>query len=616
MNVGLHRVGICVFTAGASFSPKQKELFMNLRNDVVTVLFRRLSGTGALIVLMLSFALTALANEPEIIKATVINLPRTGDAARIQCQLQVTNPGSIPLIVEIPATRSPLGYALAAMPGRVLLASRQQLIVGLSIQITTGGKHQVVIPLVVRDQRGALLNKANAVIYLAVNQGRYTQSTYRELFMNPVAIEYNESGEREQLYLVGPAPAGWRDGADFNERNADVEELELMERATLFKTDWRESPTLPLPPPKLREEGFEFIRNPLQALIPDMVGVENFTLTAQTSSAVSAQGTLKFTGADGMLHPCYGWKVVAIANVPGQKIEVAKTTVKTTGNWQMNLPVGFPVKIIYRPRNRFFSFADVEDNTYYSFSSQIIYQTLPGGTINELTQVVYNANDTLVNLGELYRAGMGMWNRFKNEAENVSPLREETIVIYYPNTAYDCEGDKLWSCASPAGFIWVLGEHGSDPDNLIHELAHQVNYEYWDNDVPGEGGQHDLNNCITAGNALVEGFADFMEDWVSRIRSPHPSITITPPSIETPSSSACTTDNLNETWVAATFWDLHDGFIDGSDNYMTIKPGSTPAIYLKAGRRDHMGEFKSVYKSYVSDQNKPKIEAIFDQNHQ
>ena len=203
-------------------------------------------------------------------------------------------------------------------------------------------------------------------------------------------------------------------------------------------------------------------------------------------------------------------------------------------------PLFFPVRIEYQPRNRFFELADPEDNTYYSFFSGVYYYVGPNDTINEFTQAVYTAGSDLINLGEVYRDGMHLWDALKTKGGGISPLRDESIIVYFPNTTYDCGTSQPWSCSNPAGFIWILPEHAANqtPGSsvMIHELSHQINREYWDNVSPSNGGMHSLTGCTNddPGLALVEGFADFMPFWV--LFGPKPTAD-TPRMIETPPNS-------------------------------------------------------------------------------
>ena len=260
------------------------------------------------------------------------------------------------------------------------------------------------------------------------------------------------------------------------------------------------------------------------------------------------------------------------AIVAGTKVKIGKTNVKFTGNWEIEVPfTNFPTRIEYQPRNYFFSFADISENAWYSFTSGAVYNTSLNGTINEYTQAVYSANSDLLNLGELYGDGMKMLVTLANKGGGIAPEREESIVVYYPNDEEECNHDEPWSCSADAGFIWLIPEHAAGRAVMIHELTHQMHYEYWGNDLPGTSAPHPPFDCTDKGQALVEGFADFVVHWVRFNRLTNPSGDSVLP-IENP-EDACDDNSDNQLWVSATLWDMYDSLDDGSDFLRFTKRG-------------------------------------------
>ena len=149
---------------------------------------------------------------------------------------------------------------------------------------------------------------------------------------------------------------------------------------------------------------------------------------------------------------------------------------------------------------------------------------------------------------------------------------------------------------------------------MSHELAHQVNFEFWDNDLPpNSGGSHTLTGCFTKGLALVEGFADFMESWLYDSQSSSAPNTVGI-NIESVPSSVCRDIGENETYVAATFWDLYDKRYDGKDNLWFVHAGAVPGIYLRSGKKNKMESFLTAYRNAANTEHASIIEDIFKQN--
>jgi len=587
---------------------------LNSRNKFITP--APFGGQALLAVIALMLAIMAMpasasADQPDIINAAVMNLPPTGDAGSIRCQLQITNPNPAPVMVEIPAVRSPLGYVVNATPSRVSLNPRQEALVELLIGLAADGKYQVFIPLVVQDARGQTKREASVDLYFEVLQRRYTQSSFRALFANPIAIERDEKGRLVQMYPAGPLPAGLEEDPESKTPHADVEELERMQRSTVFETDWGQSPTLRTPAPKRTSESRD---GSTEGTATEFLFKQNDIPAALSGVTATAIGTLKFTSLKGSILPCYGWRVVAYEQIGGTKIGIRTGNVKSNGDWKLEfVPHGFPIKIEYQPENAFFSLADPADNTYYSFSSGVVYNPSAGDTINEGTLAPYMANGSLAGLGDIYRDGMLLWDALKTKGGGISPLRDQSIVVYYPNMTYTCGMDKPWSCANPGGFVWLIPKHAKNRNTMIHELSHQINFEYWNNNNPSPGGPHYLYGCQDVSLAMVEGFADFMPRWVRFTQTgSEPDLG----GVESPPLNTCPLQNSNELWVAATFWDLYDIMTDGDDDFAFSNQGATVGIYLKYGPRTHMGLFRSVYKSSAPIGDQAKVVAIFAQNFQ
>lgn len=586
-----------------------------------------------MLVIVLGVALSPIAADahtPEVLRATPIDIPERGFAGRIRGALELYNPDREAVSVEIPEVRSPLGFFASASPGRVDVGGGGRERVELQITLRSDGKYRVLIPLLVRDMDGNLIGNAETQLCFRVVEGVYYVESYESLFVNPVSIERDEDGSPVQMYAVGPEPAGFTDSDEFRMERASVEELEAMSRDSVFKMDWAEraSPTIPLPPPS-----GDVYRGSAPSQYFDMAAKsDSFGYatddvsgpTAPDPNAMTAQGTLKYTGTDGLLHPCYAWRVYAFAVLEGTstKMFLAKGNVKSNGTWSLSvpfMPAPYKVKIEYQPRNIYFTIKNIS-GAYYSFSSGALHTPAPGKTLNEFTQVAYLANDSLVGLGEIYKDGMLLWNALKNKGGGISPVRQSgSINVFFPNTFYDCgNGDFIpTTCTNTDGNLWIASQHATNRLAFLHELGHQLNYEYWDNDLPpNSSGTHSLDGCFTDGLALIEGFADFISQWArysgTTIPSGDGSMII-----ESPPKKTCTSKNLNERWVAATFWDLYDEMNDNQDTFSFSNKGSTVGIYLQSGQQDSMSDYRSIYKLFVPDINSwSKVDDIFNQNHQ
>jgi|GEM_PF-4102425 len=78
---------------------------------------------------------------------------------------------------------------------------------------------------------------------------------------------------------------------------------------------------------------------------------------------------------------------------------------------------------------------------------------------------------------------------------------------------------------------------------------------------------------------------------------------------------ACTTTNLNEGYVGATFWDMHDKVSDGSDTLWFNARGAVPALYLNAGMKQKMSDYRETFRNAANAEHRPIIDGIFEMNH-
>ena len=137
-----------------------------------------------------------------------------------------------------------------------------------------------------------------------------------------------------------------------------------------------------------------------------------------------------------------------------------------------------------------------------------------------------------------------------------------------------------------------------------HEIAHSINSFYWGGHMPsGSGGAHSFSQCYTNGLGLSEGFADFVAYWTQFNRDAvDPQATYANRSFETP-TNACNGQS-NETWVAATFWDMYDSPNDGSDanskydSLLFVDQAEPVAVYLGNSGKNNMSDYLGVIKGF------------------
>jgi hypothetical protein len=162
-------------------------------------------------------------------------------------------------------------------------------------------------------------------------------------------------------------------------------------------------------------------------------------------------------------------------------------------------------------------------------------------------------------------------------------------------------------------------------------MGHALQAKFWGGKrAAGSGGSHSLTGCYPTklGLALGEGFANFMGAWVGypernqaqgSFASGIWGLSFEPEQRTTPPD--CANGWENETWVARTFWDLHDTHTDGDDILWFNYPGAVISLFLNNGvttnnaARD-MRFYRDIYRNSVSAGHQSYISDIFNQNRQ
>jgi hypothetical protein len=354
-------------------------------------------------------------------------------------------------------------------------------------------------------------------------------------------------------------------------------------------------------------------------------------LTNLATYHVSGRFSTKWS-ADHSLHPGFGFRVEAWTDdlFPGVFVRLASDWVQADGTWSLTLAPtllfsGHRLRMLYVTSTDYYDAQDINGNHYAwrdpdwlniptTFDVGHRFADTDGGTFN--------------GVGEMVDAAMYTWSRLYWNG-GLNPVRSSPINLIAPNTGDAC-GTPPWSCAN-GGSIWLIAAHAAQAQVVSHELGHQLNFKFWNDKKPANnGGSHSLNSCYPSrlGMTLFEGFADFLAGWVG-----YPGRNVadggfgsgrwtlgwdleqrtTPPN--------CTNGWENETWVARTFWDLHDTHGDGNDVLWFNSLGAVPVLYLANGvandgdARD-MRDYRTVYQNAASPGHQTYISDIFDQNRQ
>jgi len=109
------------------------------------------------------------------------------------------------------------------------------------------------------------------------------------------------------------------------------------------------------------------------------------------------------------------------------------------------------------------------------------------------------------------------------------------------------------------------------------------------------------------------GFANYMVGWVKTNRDDNSNMKR---SLEDPAAiDACTTTNINEGYVGATFWDLHDKVADGDDSIWFVHRGAVPSLFLNAGMKQKMSDYRETFRNAANAEHRSIVDAIFEMNH-
>ena len=513
----------------------------------------------------------ARAFVPDFASAKTVLDRQSGGAREITGHVDVTTDAGVNFDAVVERIESARGYSVDGTAS-VVAKPGVTVSVPFRLSIPTDGRYHVSIPVDFFGDRGRLAEKVNATVDLDVRGGTYTAARYEDLFMRPIGEWKTDLGASMEVHRAGPVPYGWQFADDFPEDRWEMEELEVPTDEEVKNigpdTGEVESPTLPLPPPgklvvnpaAVEENKLFEVANVIARAAAALGTSPQKVMDAKYPGGMTAEGNFNYTGLDGLMHPAWGWRVYAYQVIGNTYVTLAKSNVKKSSYWKLDIPFaapGFPIVISYEPRNIYYYMTN-NNSQYYNFTDGVQYMPVSGMTINEFTQVAYLGDSDIVGLGEIHRDGMALWDKFKTRGEGIDPVRNDPILIHFPNTNYDCDPpkNKIWSCAG-GNEIWVIPAH-ADGNVVQHELGHQLMLKFWGGSPPTAGGSHNRLNCYKTGLALSEGFANFVMVWANVARGSDPTAAGYMDLEHPENDGACTTKNKNETWVAAAFWDLLD----------------------------------------------------------
>ncbi len=543
-------------------------------------------------------SITGGAYESRYLVHVLKRVCENGDAKNIAGEFVLKNVTQQTVHLMIESQQGPQ-YEFAFNSEQRVLKPNEETIVHYKGSIRADGKFQINVK--VSMQVGAEFRATHEVdLYYLVEQGQFRMSTYEELFLQRDVVD-KEMGD---AFSSAEDNGRVKRGDEYQSPLPSVQQMIDLDRKSIFRIPVDTAPAGCKEGPCRKQPSLK------DFTVQDIVQ----SPPVATLDGILARGEFSYKGMDNLLHPAFGWRVRAWKRILGSIwVVAAEDWIQWDGKWQLNVPtIGDETRFQYVAFNRFFTPMTSSEDTYRWVGP---IRGALGSPHNEGSWFADTSTGGARGLGEIYREGMTMWSKLYWEGE-INPIRDESIKIFFPNTTYDC-GDgsgSPWSCASRDGRIWLIPSHASRNGVTQHELAHQMNYEFWNNNLPsGSGGSHNLTSCYNPGLAVVEGFANFMVFWTQSARNGDPNAGFDF-RVENPSFACADPLNVNESWVAANFWDLHDTRGDGSDNLWFIHPGATPGIFLREGMKSGMAAFHPVYRSKANAEHRTIIDAIFRQN--
>jgi hypothetical protein len=477
------------------------------------------------------------------------------------------------------------------------------------------GKQIVTLELVVESEKGSSLGTQPVDLYFIVKNKRYTRTTYEKLYVPKKVIEKTPAG-------APPVASGKAIKANFGEpvvphpknvtaklgnRVLKPNQLPAPGKVAINKpTSSITDTSKPIgmnhpaaapgetpftgemtgtPQPNSTHRGFATLR---------WADILSPVAAAEAADSYTVSGQFSYRGMDNQLHPGWAWLVkLWWHRSDGSWVSLAENYIMPDGRWSLTFSrndySGQHLLVLYRAGSYYVMPQDKDGNEYWWRTSD--FNNIPANFDTGHWYADTSSPGILAGLGDVYNSAHLFWNAFYTN--NLNPERASAIKLYFPNISHDCGGGSgIWSCANPNGNIWLVPAH-TDNCTIQHELSHQLQNEYWKNKRPeGAGGSHAIDTCYNKGLALEEGFAYAVPHWVINSENSDNPTGCGFPSLESPDKTKICNGDTNETWVAATFWDMLDHHADNKDYAYFVNPVDVFSFYLRAGLNQGIKDFR------------------------
>lgn len=594
-----------------------------------------------LILLLLASGWVQAHTATRFFDVQVVDLPEVGPALKVQGVLVLRNQfkdESFVVRARV-AERYGKGQEKVRMISgeKVKIAPGGALKLPFRFELVGDGKHRAILQLDVFSPGGGVQVGHQPVdLYFKVKQGQYQRSSYQDLYMPKQVVKPDTS--RPQLLgktvevakdaYVKPLPEGVTGvlGAERLKLRALPEPKGTGNQGKHIVPK-NESGTRSTPgvnPKILRKEGSSFVvpEDPSStesfwaSLLDGLFIKKAHAFGPGPSDTYTVSGRFSYRGLDNNLHPGWNWFVqLWWRKSNGDWEKLASRYIPSSGNWSLSFSKsgysGQQLLIQYRAGSYFIMPQDQNNNPYWWSDPE--QTNIPTSFDIGHRVADTSSSGTVAGLGDVHNSAYLYWWKFTSNG--INPERSDPIRLFFPNTWENCGGTSPWSCASTGGDIWLIAAHAENY-TIQHELAHQTNNEFWNNERPdGAGGAHTITNCYNDGLALREGFANAVPHWVlDGENSNNPTAAGWSFSLESPPAADVCNGDTNEVWVAAVFWDLLDRRSDGDDILYFNNAAEVFGIYLNAGVKDGIKNYRTNYRNAASSGHEGFIDDIYEHN--
>ena len=569
----------------------------------------------------------------------IVDLSSKGSADQVEGVLVLRN-----LFKEdalLVSTRIAERYGMGEEKSRILSGKRVKIAPGGGTKIpfrfalSGDGKHRVIMHLDVFSPDGSIgIGNQPVDLYFKVESGIYQRTTYQELYLPKRPEEPSQSGPqlfgktdkvakdapvvplpKEIQGVLGtkrlklralPEPKGTGGGKESTGSiqipNRVIDEPGVpsgkIDTSAIDKTD-------------LQSDGSLWT-----SLTDILAGRNAYAFGPGPSQTYTVSGRFSYRGLDNNLHPGWNWFVqLWWRKSNGSWEKLASAYIPASGYWSLSFNKsgysGQHLLIQYRAGSYFIMPQDQNNNAYWWSDPE--QTNIPTSFDIGHRVADTSSGGTLAGLGDIHNSAYLYWWKFT--ANGINPERSDPIRLFFPNTWENCGGTSPWSCASLDGDIWLIAAH-TDDFVIQHELSHQTNNEFWNNQRPdGAGGEHNIFNCYNDGLALREGYANAVPHWVlDGENSTNPTAAGWTFSLESPPTASVCNGDTNEVWVAGVFWDLLDRHADGQDILYFNNAAEVFGIYLNAGVKDGIKNYRTNYRNAASSGHEGYIDDIYENN--